>query len=437
MPRYDVTIEALGPLVLGGGSAADNLQTSLRYVMGSAWRGAVAGAVLAGQGKRRYSGRAVADPTPDPDFATLFLGAAAARFGFLYPARHAFDAPGAGTTMPAPLTAQTCKLDESHAIVDGLLDRLRVAAGGAAVRHACPVCDERLERLRGLLYHSGASGYEQVKVAPHSFVRVGLNRYTETAQDQVLYVLDALTPGPRLKSIPAGTAHRQANPRLDPDELPGPLSFLGGWWGDSAQRQALDSMLEAHLLPDEDGYRLAIGADRARGMGQVRLRVGPAATPPATLEQRLDAIQPAQNGQPLDPAHCYATLTLRAPLLLLDSYGLPARSVSAPILREYHPSAPPDLEVLPKASVIERMAAGGWSSAWGLPKPVHPALAAGSVLALQAPIAQRGQLLRYLADLEQQGLGERAAEGWGEVLACDPFHTTYDAGRPSKGVAQP
>jgi CRISPR-associated protein Csx10 len=424
MPRFDVIVGALEPLLLGGGQATGNVQTSLPYVAGSVWRGATAGAVLKGQAKYLHSGRPISDPAPDPAFAEVFLGETATRFGFLYPVRECVDTAGVAEALPIPLTARTCKqhpgfAPHGHGVFDGLMYRLRQKAGAVtegAGLPACPVCKQRLERLRGFMRRTteASAGYRQMKVGTRSFVRVGLNRYTETAQDQVLYVLDALVPGD-------GSQNSEQ-----------PISFLGSWWGSRAQRQQLADLLDQHLLPEQDGYGLALGAARARGMGRSWLRIvdpTSASKQAASLEQRIYLAQPQLAGRQLDPHYSYATLTLRAPLLLLDAHGLPAQQVTSDILRAYHAAAPPDLHVLHDISVIEREPAAGWSSAWGLPKPLLPAISAGSVLALCAPAAQRDQMVTYLAELEEGGLGERVAEGWGEVLVCDPFHASHDAAR--------
>ena len=98
------------------------------------------------------------------------------------------------------------------------------------------------------------------------------------------------------------------------------------------------------------------------------------------------------------------------------------------MLRAYVSTVPSDLEPLPKASILEQETWSGWSAAWGLPKPVTPAIAAGSVLAFRAPAGERQAVLAFLQEVEENGLGERRAEGWGEVIACDPFHVIFDAG---------
>jgi CRISPR-associated protein Csx10 len=250
-----------------------------------------------------------------------------------------------------------------------------------------------------------------VQIETRSLVRVGLNRHTETAQDRFLYTLDVLASGT------GAAGHGE------------PLCFLGTWRGTEAQAGALRSLLAEYLWPaDGEGYLLPVGTARARGLGRARLLLREH-QPGVPLEERLEAFQPrGDDGRPSDPAHVYAALTLRAPALLLDECGLPG-SLGADTLRAYNPTAPQGLEVLAAYSVVERETWSGWSSAWGLPKPLRAALAAGGVVALRAPSSRRDGLAAYLAELEADGLGENRGEGWGEVLACDPFHTAFDEGR--------
>jgi hypothetical protein len=68
----------------------------------------------------------------------------------------------------------------------------------------------------------------------------------------------------------------------------------------------------------------------------------------------------------------------------------------------------------------------GWAMAWGLPRPLVTALAPGSVLVYRAPAQEREAVLAFLREVEGRGLGERTAQGWGEAVACDPLHVTFD-----------
>jgi len=66
---------------------------------------------------------------------------------------------------------------------------------------------------------------------------------------------------------------------------------------------------------------------------------------------------------------------------------------------------------------------GGFSTAWGLPKPTHLGTAMGSVYVFRVDKSpDDAELLLWLESLEAQGVGMRTDEGLGEVLICHPFH---------------
>lgn len=410
MEQLDIYLEAQSPLLIGKGLARGNVQTSRDYVPGSVWRGTIAGIILDGLGLREHNGRPIADEALDPAFKDIFLGDNAARFGFLYPVRKCLEQVGQRNTLPIPLMARTCKLNpgfkpKAHGVYDGVMNRLREAAANKALysqgRKECPVCKGRIVRQRGFAARYETQ-YQRMTVGTRSFVRVGLNRYTETAQQGVLYVLDALVPEPE------------------------PLTFVGTWYGSKHQGQDLRLLLHEYLLPaPKGGYSFRIGTARARGMGEVRLRFATRAAEP-NLEQRFEQFQPQENGKRLDNEHLYAVLTLRSPLQLLDEYGIPTTNITRNTLEAYDPNVPKGLEVLHHYSIVEQEVWTGWSAAWGLPKVVAPALAAGGVLIVRAPEGERKELLSWLTRIEREGLGERRAEGWGEILVCDSFHLEHD-----------
>jgi CRISPR-associated protein Csx10 len=412
MEQLDIYLEAQGPVLIGKGLARGNVQTSREYVPGSVWRGTIAGIILDGLGLRKHNGRPIANEAHDPAFRRIFLGDAspAARFGFLYPVRERLEQVGRRNTLLIPLTARTCKLNpgfkpKGHGVYDGVMNRLREAAANEQLYRRglskCPVCGQRIVRLRGFAARYDKQ-YERMSVGTRSFVRVGLNRYTETAQKGVLYVLDALVP--------------------DPD----PLTFVGTWYGSEHQGHDLRLLLHKYLLPaPEGGYSFRIGTARARGMGEVRLRFATRAAM-TSLEQRFEQFQPLKNGKRLDSEHLYAVLTFRSPLQLLDEHGIPTTYITRDTLEAYDSDVPQGLKVLHDYSIVEQEVWTGWSAAWGLPKVVAPALAAGGVLIVRAPKDERVKLLSWLSTIEGEGLGERRAEGWGEILVCDRFHLDHD-----------
>ncbi|WP_332635536.1 hypothetical protein [Acetomicrobium sp.] len=64
---------------------------------------------------------------------------------------------------------------------------------------------------------------------------------------------------------------------------------------------------------------------------------------------------------------------------------------------------------------------GGFSTAWGLPKPTHLGAAIGSVYVFRTDEPQDA-VVSWLEDLEAKGVGSQTDEGLGEILVCHPFH---------------
>jgi CRISPR-associated protein Csx10 len=322
-------------------------------------------------------------------FNAIFVNRSVARFGYLYPTTLPFadDAPA---SLPAPVTAFACKRHtDQHPLQDALESMLR----GELRPVKCATCDARLERYRGFIgYRSG--------VPRRPLLRVGLNRLTEAAEDQALYVLEAVLP--KVDSVSA-------------------LAFTGYLEMTAEQWEQLQELLDRFFLPGDvaASWRLRIGSARARGLGEAMLRVKPANT--ASLDARLDDFQ---NIAPPDE-RLYFALTARAPLLLYEQSGETAMSLSTEVLRGYCVSLPAGLAV--QGTFVEHEFASGWSQAWGLPKPVGPVIAAGSVFAYSVPKAERNSLLSFLRKIEEEGLGERRGAGFGELVACAPFHIAQAA----------
>ncbi len=421
MPKIKVILEAKEHIFLGSGLPVENIQTSRDFVAGSVLRGTLARAILHPLGLWKHGigpGGGSSSPLP-AGFKEVFLAEPPARFGFLYPIWKVGEEgkePESAEVFPIPLTAFTCKAqggfgEEAHGVYDELLEEIRRLAGARVqIRRKCPECGEPLQRMRGFARQMGGK-YGQVEIRPRLLIRVGLNRFTETAEEGILYTQEALP-------------HHQ---HIDKEDRF--LCFVGYWHMSDDQWKAMKALLDKFVPKEDGGFSLRIGTARARGMGAVILRwVEDPPSPLPPLEKRFEAFQPRDaSGRRLDPDHCYFALTLRSPLLLYDKRGQPAAFPGKEVLEDYVSAIPEGLEFLRDASVVEREEWSGWSEAWGLPKPVVTAIAAGSVLAFRAPCA-KDAVLSFLQEVEEYGLGERRAEGWGEVVACDPFHVKFDAG---------
>jgi CRISPR-associated protein Csx10 len=63
----------------------------------------------------------------------------------------------------------------------------------------------------------------------------------------------------------------------------------------------------------------------------------------------------------------------------------------------------------------------GWQDLWGLPRMHEYAIDAGSVFLFTAA-QPLDELAQALFTLEEQGIGQRRAEGFGRICISDPFH---------------
>lgn len=396
MKRLKLTVEPKGPIVLGSGMDIQNVRESRDFIAGSVIRGALAQVILT-RLKLHKTDWQNGDQPPRSDlpaeFKLVFSGPSGAHFGYLYPA-------GAGAaSLPSPATAYECKtFGVKHPIADVLRSAIRTLP---PVRQCkSKTCQRRLERLRG--FASWQSGRYAVrdKVPHRPLIRVGLNRWTEAADDQILYVLDAIVPSSRLSDQP--------------------IAFTGFSTMSDEQWAALKELLDAHFLPDGDGYHLRVGSARSRGMGEARLSFSE--SPVEKLDAKLDQFQ---SDLPETDRFLYFSLTARAPVSVCDESGSATFDLTPEVLRRCAGGAPAGLEAV--VSFVEAEQLSGWSQAWGMPKPVAPVIAAGSVFAYRAPIGERDSILAFLRDIETNGFGQRRAEGLGELVACEPFHLIHEA----------
>jgi hypothetical protein len=194
--------------------------------------------------------------------------------------------------------------------------------------------------------------------------------------------------------------------------------------------------VEGLLTP---GVQLYIGSGRTAGLGKVEI---------TDLDQHWDPLHallgsPAQRLAEFTQrlpvalrAHwAFAPITLLTDMILLDPYLRAATALTPPLLAHYlaldHaldnstpcPILPPGLELFLAVNATKRIA--GWNTAAIPPRPRHDdhAIAAGSVFVLAAPPDQAQALEILCQTLETNGLGERRAEGFGQLAVAFPFHS--------------
>ncbi|BCW94594.1 MAG: type III-B CRISPR module-associated Cmr3 family protein [Fimbriimonadales bacterium] len=394
MKRIAVQLEAQSPIAVGEWmSSRSNVRESMRYIPGGVLRGALAQAVLEQLGMHRSSRRMLGagDPALQQAFETCF-GKDGAQFGFLMPFANQ-------DWIPAPATALFNKQRDEY-----LYDTLFALLRDEKYEMECPRTGARLERGRGWLVPKNGEWRKATTPAPRAFVRVGLNRKLEAAQEGVLYTLEA----------------------IDPTDAQGaPVAFRGAVvFPDDACERAFNTILEA-LRWRDGAVRLRIGSARTRGFGEVVLKLADESLPETPAD--LDAFE-KRAGAPV------FTLLARTPVLVHDASGAPAHTLSPELLREYLPGLPDSVRLLPEATRIERVQVSGWSGAWGMPKPVQQAFAPGSVFTYTYAQDDRDALQAWLQQLNTHSIGERTAEGYGQLVACSRYHLDNDITQYSGGA---
>lgn len=426
--RLLVQIIPRSPLLLGNRSGISNYQETAEVIAGSVIRGAVAEALI--QQCLHTNQIANHDDCPDPQNCPYWqlFGGEEPHFGSGYPAGTY------GPSWPLPLTARTCKRHKGwtqqkkpgHGIFDALLadfayelvsdpqfpartqmqpvlgetwsetwrSRVRVAADH------CPVCGEQLTPVKiRRRYYVWQDGPQPVHMlAKPRTVHVGINRARGVAEDALLFTQESL---------------------VAEDESGAFFAEIGV---PPAKRAALEAALYATFY---------IGRGRSRGYGEVQISAATASNYPE-LAARLAGFQTAVSRH-LKPYRrednrvrsslpgTLFSLTLRAPAILTE-WGRPLRAPTAAQLG------------LPAGTILVRSWArmeqeGGWHSAARLPRRTALATQAGSVFLYFAPDGvDVGELTAVLGRIEEQGIGQERARGFGQVTICAPIHTL----RPEK-----
>ena len=105
------------------------------------------------------------------------------------------------------------------------------------------------------------------------------------------------------------------------------------------------------------------------------------------------------------------TLTLLSPAIVRDENGQPALDISTALKARLGVSSLAFKETYQRAEVV-----GGFNRTWGLPLPQVTAIAAGSFFQIEADVEAK-----QLADLQETGIGERRAEGFGRLAVNLPL----------------
>jgi CRISPR-associated protein Csx10 len=231
---------------------------------------------------------------------------------------------------------------------------------------------------------------------------VAINRRRGTAEDRRLYsplVINEVT--------------------RDGDHL-APTRFVGSVAFPSDNREALCTALKAIER---------LGGRQTTGLGAVTItETKQSPETHSAIKQRVANLtglfqQQAERyekleGKPWTITHdSIFTINLLSDAILLEHGWVPTQQLSATMLRDIT-----GIEATLLRAFASTRTVGGWNVSWQRPKPTSLATTMGSVFVFQANEKLTDEHYTRLARLQLDGIGERRAEGYGQVRICDEFH---------------
>ena len=294
---------------------------------------------------------------------------------------------------------------EKHGIFDTLFEKIISEKTNWMFQPNCPHCLGRIES-RGGFYTKSKGVYMQKTLSTRLLTRVAINRRRKVAEDELLYHLTAVDPV-------AGKS-------------------------DSNFEHATKVILQGSVripssLVDKVANTLQqkvkrLGGGSSRGLGKVSLKVKKPEVQD-TLKQRIDEFNDAlqkvwENYSQLPSVEIgafrgtYFTVNLQSEAILTAKDGWQRTMVLTDQMLQEMASCETEVTLIRSFASYDYV--GGWNAAWRLPKETDLVTKIGSVFVFHTPDIEAW--ISALQTLENNGIGNRREEGFGQITICDPFH---------------
>jgi CRISPR-associated protein Csx10 len=389
---------------------AGNLYESHWEIPGSTVRGAFV-AVFLQQGKNSEENIPQWFETP------------AIRFSPLRPVPMEGEVPDELAVLPVPRSARSCKYDAGlpeggHGAYDMLL-KVAQPPSEEYEELTCPECRAPIEPLdTPWLLANFVTGYGRdykpdLRLATHVGIGAIGTKEMNMAMERRLF---------SLQSFPVGTEFRGWIAVRDEDE--------------GKAREKAEDLLKAIGFERDTGGQwklenLRVGR-RSSTYGALTVTAWVRGEAPwekshRPFEERWEAYQKQLSKLPIEGAQdsFFFSVTLVTDTILLDDFLRPYR-----VLTTWEVEKRLGMEegsVRSLASFARPCLVGGWQTAHRLPKERDMAIAAGSVFLFSVSRSvDEGKLKKALKRWEDEGIGWRRSEGFGQVLICDPWHLTQE-----------
>ncbi|MEM9153747.1 MAG: CRISPR-associated RAMP protein Csx10 [Cyanobacteria bacterium P01_F01_bin.33] len=423
MKEIQLTITALSPLAIGYKKPGGSISQAQRYIPGTVIRGAIAAQILKEPG---------VDPNqPGGDFQALFVDNDAAIFSNAYPTSRDDN----GHILPVhllPSTAVSSKThsgfldskDKNHGVFDTLIDRFCAEEYGQLYDPNCPKSGGRVEPYAGFYSinnldnsNNGQENYQLQTVETRLLTRVGINRRRATAQEKVLYSIEVINETKKKRN--EGKKRNQTK-----DEKSLFLSTI------RLEDKTLAQNLADYISHKSKNWRL--GGSASRGLGKVSI-IPKVQDYHFDLEKRINDFNTclkdrwqnkwnifSSSAISFPENQCFFTLNLQSDAILSEQWRR-TMVVSPAMLCEMAGIDDSDLQLCATYSSYDYRS--GWNAAWGLMKDVELVTRKGAVYLFKTP--NLSAWISALEKLEQQGIGERTTEGFGQVQICSKFHHIF------------
>jgi len=403
MKEIQLTITAESPLAIGRQKPGGSVSEAQPYIPGSVIRGAIASKIV-----RQASEHS---EQPGGDFQRLFLDEAAAVFSNAYPTIAGHQ------TWVIPATAVSSKAepgfrtedDTNGGVFDTLIDSFCAEGYGHLYAPNFPTDGSRVEPYTGF-YSVDGGVYRSASVATRLLTQVGINRRRATAQENILYSIEAISEKRQLLKE-SGEKEWQ------------PTTFSG-------YIRLEDAELAELLVDYINTQTLRLGGSASRGLGKVSITATLTDYRPDTatrirafntaLRSRWQLWSIFGNPTPLPESRQFFTLNLHSDAILTDHWRR-TTVISPEMLTQMAGVNDSDLQLHAAHSSYDYRS--GWNAAWGLMKDVELVTNKGAVYLFSTAMPE--QWLPALEQLERRGIGERTPEGFGQVQVCNEFHHVF------------
>jgi CRISPR-associated protein Csx10 len=445
MKMLSISLEVISPLAVRSDHAASRTANS-EYIPGNTLLGSLA------------TIHRVLRPEQTKEFEQFFL-LGEMLYSNLYPSYPyppTFESKESGwieqgAVYPTPKTAQSCKRHEGflplgpkddddhgrdrHGVRDSLVDwalfklgesypslnRTRALQENKICKFKNKKCSEPLDHFKGYYrYYRHTQTDQERPVLTKNDTRLqthtGIDRQSGTVREGILYSRQVFEEGSKF----------WGEIRLPVDETLA-ISFNSFLWA------------------ARDSHLLRMGTGRTRGMGKVEIHFEDKETDTVQARDKNfrrrtkelndlihEKIKFAEAGaediKKLDEQFFFA-LTLHSPVILTDEFLRYRSRINTEVLCELlgitydEQDEQNNLYNLKCVySNFSNRRITGWQELWGTPRTNEYAIDTGAAFLFQCDRSKSEKVLDTLFNLEEQGIGNRRAEGFGRVCVSDPFH---------------